>query len=49
MRQVMLRQMKGGNGVDLCDHCGGVFLEFFDGEPSSLSKELRQHLQQFSH
>jgi hypothetical protein len=47
MRQVALRQMKGRGGVDLCDHCGGVFLEFFDGEPSSLSKEIKQHLQQF--
>lgn len=45
MRQVALRSMRGRGGVDLCDRCGGVFLEFFDGEPSALSKEIKQHLQ----
>jgi hypothetical protein len=31
--------------VDLCDRCGGAFLEFFDGEPGELSRGvLEQHL-----
>ena len=50
MRQVGLRAVtsSGSSGsVDLCDHCGGVFLEFFDGEPSALAKEIRTHLELF--
>lgn len=27
--------------VDRCAVCGGLFLEFFDGEPSAISRELR--------
>jgi Zn-finger nucleic acid-binding protein len=26
--------------IDRCARCGGVFLEFFDGEPSALSRGL---------
>ena len=26
--------------VDRCDACGGLFLEFFDGEPSGLARSL---------
>ena len=41
MREVELRLRDGGTtGVDLCDSCGGVFLEFFDGEPVALSRRL---------
>ena len=29
--------------IDRCAACGGLFLEFFDGEPSALSRELREH------
>jgi Zn-finger nucleic acid-binding protein len=47
MRQVGLRKMGGHGSIDLCDRCGGVFLEFFDGEPGSLSREIRQHLSRF--
>jgi Zn-finger nucleic acid-binding protein len=41
MREVELRlRGGGGTGIDLCDSCGGVFLEFFDGEPVALSRRL---------
>jgi Zn-finger nucleic acid-binding protein len=41
MREVELRLRDGGStGIDLCDSCGGVFLEFFDGEPVALSRRL---------
>ncbi len=30
--------------VDRCAGCGGLFLEFFDGEPSAISRGLRQRL-----
>lgn len=32
--------------VDLCPHCGGVFLEFFDGEPGNLAREMVARLPQ---
>ncbi len=47
MRQVALRVMGGRGGIDLCDQCGGAFLEFFDGEPAALSREIRSHLERF--
>lgn len=28
--------------VDRCAACGGLFLEFFDGEPSAISRDLRE-------
>lgn len=28
--------------VDRCAGCGGLFLEFFDGEPSAISRGLRE-------
>jgi len=28
--------------IDRCGRCGGVFLEFFDGEPSALSRGLQE-------
>jgi hypothetical protein len=28
--------------IDRCAACGGLFLEFFDGEPSAISRELRE-------
>jgi len=34
--------------VDVCDQCGGVFLEFFDGEPGSLARGVLEHLEQVS-
>lgn len=30
--------------VDLCAVCGGVFLEFFDGEPGDLARGVLRHL-----
>jgi len=39
--------MKQRGSIDLCDRCGGVFLEFFDGEPSELSREISLHLEKF--
>ena len=31
--------------VDVCERCGGVFLEFFDGEPGALSRGvLERHI-----
>lgn len=45
MRQVALRKLKARSSIDLCDRCGGVFLEFFDGEPAHLSREIREHLE----
>jgi hypothetical protein len=47
MRQVALRAMRGRGGVDVCDRCGGVFLDFFDGEPALLSREITLHLERF--
>jgi len=44
MRQVALRAMNARGSVDVCDQCGGVFLEFFDGEPGALAREVTQHL-----
>ena len=29
-----------GATVDLCDHCGGVWFDWFDGDASSLAREL---------
>jgi hypothetical protein len=29
--------------IDRCGRCGGVFLEFFDGEPGALSRGLGAH------
>jgi len=38
---MQLRTVPAGVGesaeVDLCELCGGVFIEFFDGEPSSVA------------
>lgn len=31
-------------GIDLCPECSGVFLDFFDGDPSILARTLRSHL-----
>lgn len=31
-------------GVDLCQECSGVFLDFFDGDPSILARALGSHL-----
>jgi hypothetical protein len=28
--------------IDRCSACGGLFLEFFDGEPSAISRDLRE-------
>lgn len=28
--------------IDRCAACGGLFLEFFDGEPSAISRDLRE-------
>jgi Zn-finger nucleic acid-binding protein len=36
----------GSAAVDVCDRCGGVFLEFFDGEPGSLARGVLEHLEQ---
>jgi Zn-finger nucleic acid-binding protein len=47
MRQVSLRSQRGRGSIDLCDQCGGVFLEFFDGEPAGLSREITAHLTGF--
>ena len=29
--------------VDLCSRCGGVFLDFFDGEPGDLARGVLAH------
>jgi Zn-finger nucleic acid-binding protein len=29
-----------GVEIDLCDHCGGAYFDFFDGEPGNLSRSL---------
>lgn len=40
-RPMQRRDVEAGAGegceVDLCVHCGGVFIEFFDGEPASVA------------
>jgi hypothetical protein len=33
--------------VDLCDSCGGVLIDFFDGEPSALSRQITEHIERF--
>jgi hypothetical protein len=44
MRQIALRSMRERGSVDLCDRCGGVYLEFFDGEPAELAREVTPYL-----
>lgn len=44
MRSVALPLRGGGDAeVEICNRCGGVFLEFFDGEPGELSRSLLAH------
>ncbi len=31
---------RSGQQIDLCSRCGGVFLEFFDGEPGYLARRV---------
>jgi len=48
MRKVPLKSMRGSEGgVDACDVCGGVFLEFFDGEPVAMAREVVKRLTDF--
>ncbi len=44
-----LRQVRLGDreGVDVCDTCGGALLDFFDGEPTALARELSEHASKF--
>lgn len=35
-------------GVEVCDGCGGALLDFFDGEPTALARQLAEHAQRFS-
>lgn len=30
-------------GVEVCDACGGALIDFFDGEPTRLARELVAH------
>ena len=32
----------------MCDSCGGALLDFFDGEPTALAKELSEHAIKFA-
>ncbi len=48
MQQVAMERAKGQGAVDLCDQCGGVFLEFFDGEPVDLSRGVVEHVKRFA-
>lgn len=45
MDEVPVRQdptdASAGARIDRCPDCGGMFLEFFDGEPSAISRGLR--------
>lgn len=34
------RPLSSGKQLDACDRCGGVFIDYFDGEPAGLSKQL---------
>jgi len=40
MHEVLVANAGEGAAVDLCSGCGGVFFDFFDGEPSDLSNLL---------
>lgn len=31
----------GGESFDHCEKCGGIFLDFFDGDPSDVARTLR--------
>jgi hypothetical protein len=45
MQKLPLGIVRGRAAVDLCCGCGGVFLEFFDGEPAMLSRHIEPHVQ----
>jgi hypothetical protein len=45
MREVEVPLTDGSKaGIDLCERCGSVFVEFFDGEPVEISRVLSGHL-----
>jgi len=45
MQKIHVRTARSDEAqVDLCPRCGCVFMEFFDGEPSELSRRLEKHL-----
>jgi Zn-finger nucleic acid-binding protein len=47
MQKIPLPDAHQNTSVDLCHRCGGVFLAFFDGEPTAVSREIRGHLDRF--
>ncbi len=40
--------MGDGDGVGVCDSCGAALIEFFDGEPTALARELSEHAMKFA-
>lgn len=40
MIEICTREDGQGAEIDLCERCGGVFFDFFDGEPGNLSRSL---------
>lgn len=48
MQQVPTRHSRRAEGVDLCERCGGAFMEFFAGEPTALSGDLERHVRAFA-
>lgn len=40
MREILCEPPGESAWVDVCDSCGGVFVEFFDGESSAIARDL---------
>jgi hypothetical protein len=40
MREILCEPPGESAWVDVCDSCGGVFIEFFDGESSAIARDL---------
>ena len=48
MRKVPLKSMRFSDStIDACDECGGVFLDFFDGEPFAVARDVVKQLEDF--